>query len=341
MYSIESQNQEKSWLAPVPPIRKRSKSRRLGDSVKEKLVFLIALSSAVVIVLIFLFIFKEAHLILKNNFLHFVATTGFDQQIVRAYSGETSVRFGALGLIIGTLTTTLGALISAVITGLGTAIVITELAPPATKYVLQTVVRLLASIPSVIYGLIGLMIIVPFIRQTLITSSLQVQYINRFQLSGNSMLAGIVVLSIMIVPLIIALAVDAINAVPDRYREAGLSLGLSHWRTIVKIILPTAQSGIWAGIILAAGRAMGEAIALSMVSGGIGNIPRLSDGPVFFLTPVLTLASAIVNKSEIMSIASVQSALFACGVVLLVTSTFLSLAARVVEYLVARGEGLV
>jgi len=183
------------------------------------------------------------------------------------------------------------------------------------------------------------MVVVPFIQSNFISSAMQIKYISRFQLSGNSLLAGILVLSIMIVPIIISLSVDAIKAVPYRYKEASLALGLTYWRTIVKVVLPAAKSGIFAGIILGMGRAMGEAIALSMVCGNIGNIPRASDGPVFFLTPVLTLASAIVNKSEMMSVNSIQSALFACGLVLLLASIFVSLCARLVEYLVLRSEG--
>lgn len=322
----------------------RVKLQTVKDLIGEKSVALLTVASAIIIVFIFLFIFKTAGGVLLANGYHFITRTGFDQQVVQAYSAtaeNTSWHFGVLGLLIGTLTTTLGALLLALPMGLGTAIVISELAPPGISYILQMVVRLLASIPSVIYGLIGLMVVVPFVQFTLISSETQIEYINRFQLSGHSMLAGILVLSIMIVPIIIALAVDAIKAVPVRYKEAALALGLSHWRTIIRVTLPAARSGILAGVILAVGRAVGEAIALSMVCGGIGNIPKVQDGSVFFLTPVLTLASAIVNKSELMSIASIQSALFGCGLVLLITSTLLSLCARLVEVAVKRGEGIV
>lgn len=322
----------------------RVKLQTVRDLIGEKTVKLLTFASAIIIVFIFLFIIKTAGGVLLSNGYHFVTRSGFDQQVVRAYSATAenpSWYFGVWGLLIGTLGTTLGALLLALPMGIGTAIVISELAPPGIRYLLQMVVRLLASIPSVIYGLIGLMVVVPFIQSALISSAAQIEYINRFQLSGHSMLAGMLVLSIMIVPIIIALAVDAINAVPVRYKEAALALGLSHWRTIVRVTLPAARSGILAGVILAVGRAVGEAIALSMVCGGIGNIPKVQDGFVFFLTPVLTLASAIVNKSELMSIAPIQSALFGCGLVLLITSTVLSLCARLVELVVKRGEGIV
>jgi len=334
---------EAAKRTPVLLPQSQIKMQNIKDLIGEKTIILLTFASAIIIVFIFWFIIKTAGGVLLANGYHFVTRTGFDQQVVQAYSATAEApqwHFGVLGLFAGTLTTTLGALLLAVPMGVGTAIVISELAPPGIRYFLQMVVRLLASIPSVIYGLIGLMVVVPFIQSTLISSDLQIKYINRFQLSGHSMLAGIVVLSIMIVPIIIALAVDAIQAVPVRYKEAALALGLSHWRTIIRVILPAARSGILAGVVLAVGRAVGEAIALSMVCGGIGNIPTAGDNLVFFLTPVLTLASAIVNKSELMSIPSIQSALFGCGLVLLITSTILSLCARLVELMVKRGEGV-
>jgi phosphate transport system permease protein len=144
----------------------------------------------------------------------------------------------------------------------------------------------------------------------------------------------------MILPIIVALSVDAINAVPKKYKEASLAMGLSHWRTIVKVIIPAASSGILAGVVLGFGRAIGEAIALSMVTGGVGNVPDPTHGFVFFLTPVLTLASAIVNKSEAISVPSIESALFACGVILLITTTLLSIFTKIVEYLIKRRQGI-
>ncbi len=339
-YNAQLHDKELGWS--VESSSNRGSFRSLVDTLSEKTIILFAILSASMVLFIFIFIIKEASGVITANGIHLISQAGFDQQIVHSYSdptGNAAWSFGFLGLIIGTLTTTVGALVLAVPLGIGTAIVIAELAPLKIRYILQAVVRLLASIPSVIYGLVGLMVVVPFIQQSLINNAMQIQYISRFQLAGNSMLAGILVLSIMIVPIIITLTVDSIKAVPNRYKEASLALGLSYWRTIVKVILPAARSGILAGIILAIGRAIGEAMALSMVCGGIGNIPRISDGPVFFLTPVLTLASAIVNKSEMMSVQSVQSALFACGLILLLTSILVSLCARMAKFLVMRGEG--
>ncbi|MCX7841753.1 MAG: phosphate ABC transporter permease subunit PstC [Clostridia bacterium] len=316
---------------------------RLRDSVCESGIFVLTASSAIIIVFIFIFILIKSWNIFAVNGINFVLKSGFDQQIIEAYHAPADKpvwHFGALGLLLGSGLTTVGALLLAIPLGIGTAIVITELSPRWMKGLLQSFIRLLASIPSVIYGLVALLVVVPFIQDNFITSELQLQYIKQFQLTGNSLLAGIAVLSIMITPVIVALSVDAINAVPHRYKEASLALGLSHWRTIVKVIVPSAKSGITAGIILGTGRAIGEALALSMVSGGIGNIPNPADGGVFFLTPILTLASAIINKSESMSVPSINAALFACGVLLLVTCTTLSLFTKIVERSIRRREGL-
>lgn len=325
---------------------KVNRSVKLGkvwDTVCENGIFMFTATSALIIVFIFIFILIKAWNIFKVNGLGFILESGFDKQIIEAFNAPAEKpvwKFGALGLLLGSLYTTLIALIIAVPMGLGTAIVITELSPNWMKGLLQSFIRLLASIPSVIFGLIGLLVVVPFIQSKIITVEMQIEYIKYFQLSGNSLLAGVIVLSIMITPIIVALSVDAINAVPHRYKEASLALGLSHWRTIVKVIIPAAKSGITAGIILGTGRAIGEALALSMVSGGLGNIPNPSQGIVFFLTPVLTLASAIINKSEAMAVSSIEAALFACGVLLLITCTTLSLFTKIVERIIQRREGI-
>ena len=321
----------------------RVRLSRIFDAVSEKIILFLTVLSALMIVFIFYFILQKSWEIFKINGFGFITQTGFDQQINEAFNAPGNAPvwgFGALGLLLGSLLTTLGSLLIAVPMGIGTAIVIAELAPSWMKRLLQSVVRLLASIPSVIFGLLGLLIVVPFIKAAFITTELQILFIKYFQMDGKSMLAGILVLSLMILPIIVALSVDAINAVPKKYKEASLALGLSHWRTITKVIIPAAKSGILAGVVLGMGRAIGEAIALNMVTGGIGFIPNPAHGLPFFLTPVLPLAAAIVKKAEAMSVPSIESALFACGVVLLATTTLLSILTKIVEFTVRRRQGL-
>jgi phosphate transport system permease protein len=146
-----------------------------------------------------------------------------------------------------------------------------------------------------------------------------------------------VVLAMMIGPIFIALATDALRAVPYRYKEAALALGLSHWRAIVLVMLPAARKGILAGAILAAAKAMGEAVAMSMVTGSVAHLPSLRHGPVFILEPVRTLASNLVDHAEAMTVPSCEAALFACATVLLVSCTLLSLFARIVTGVTGEG----
>ncbi len=323
--------------------KKGFKISPLFDSLWEFMIFLLAAMGALLIIMIFLFILLKSWKIFSASGLQIITTTGFEEQIRQAYNAPADLpvwKFGMLSLIVGTITTTLGALIVAVPAGVGTAVIICEMSSGWLKRFLESSTRLLAAIPSVIYGLVGLMLVVPFISGNLLTVEMQMKYLEYFQLTGNSMLAGIIILSFMIVPMVIALSVDAINAVPKEYREASLALGITKWRTITLVVIPAAKSGILAGVILAAGRGIGEAIALSMVSGASAVLPSLSHGFVFLFTPVLPLASAIVNKSQAISIPSIEAALFACGVILLVMCSFLSICTKIIESVVRRRQGL-
>jgi phosphate transport system permease protein len=141
----------------------------------------------------------------------------------------------------------------------------------------------------------------------------------------------VIVLTFMLVHTVTSLSRDAINSVPKRYREAGFAFGMSHFRVIWKIILPSSRSGVIASVILAAGRGIGEAIAVSMVCGGVGITPDFSRGFVSLLAPVLPLSSAIINKSEAMGgNTAINAVLFSCAAILLLIGTALSIAARLI-----------
>ncbi len=328
------------------PAVNKPKFKRIKETCIEKIFLLTAILSGVMILIVFVFIAMKSMKVFQANGSDFIAKMGFDTQVfdsARAPAEAPVTRFGVYGLIIGTLYTSIGALLVSAPIGILTAVVITELSPGWMRRFLQTFVRYLASVPSIIYGLIGILVIVPFIKKYFITLDMQTKYISYFQMTGKSLIAGIIVLSIMILPIITALTIDALKAVPKRYKEASFALGMSHWRTIVKVLLPSAKSGILAGIILAVGAAVGEAIALSMVTGGIGMVPNPAGciNPLdSLLTPVLTLATAIVTKSETLSGEYTSSALFACGVVLLVACTLLSILSRTIDYVVRRRVGI-
>jgi phosphate transport system permease protein len=315
---------------------------RLRHAVAEIILKTMALIGILIMLFIFFFVFKEAAPVIRSSGLGLVTETGFDKQISQAFSapaGEPVMAFGFAGLIAGTLLSTLLALAAAGALGIGAAIAICEYAPGALSALLLSAVRLLASIPSVVFGLIGVMLVVPWVESAFITVDMQIEYLAYFQMTGRSLLASALVLAFMIAPMVITLAADAIRAVPIDRIEVGYSFGMGKFRVIMKIVLPEARPGIVAGLILGAGRGIGEAIAVSMVCGGVGMLPRLSHGFAALLTPVLPLSSAIVNKSEAMSVPAVSSALFACGAALLLMGAALSIAARAFTARLSRGGG--
>ncbi|MDR1160374.1 MAG: phosphate ABC transporter permease subunit PstC [Syntrophomonadaceae bacterium] len=295
----------------------------------ECLMRLGALAGIVAILFIFAFVFIKAWPVISHNGLGLLINRGFDKQISEAFYAPVSdpmLTFGMAGLIAGTLVTTLIALIFSGIISIGSAITICEFAPRPLASALIAVVRLMASIPSVVFGLIGAMLVVPFVDQ-FITLDIE-KVVSEFYLTGRNLLSASIVLTFMIAPTVITLSVDALYSVPDIYRETGYAFGMTRFRVISRILLPSARPGIVAGFILGAGRGIGEAIAVSMVCGGLGMIPDLKYGFISLLTPVLPLSAAIINKSEAMSVPAVESALFACGALLLVLGTVFSLVAR-------------
>ena len=168
--------------------------------------------------------------------------------------------YGILPMIIGSIYVTVGAIILGVPIGILTAVFLSEFCPKRYYKFLKTAIDLLAGIPSIVYGFFGLMVIVPFVRNT-------------FGGSGSSLLSASVVLGIMILPTIISISETAIRAVPRSYYEGSLALGASHERSVFFAILPAAKSGITAGVILGIGRAVGETMAIIMVAGNQTSIP--------------------------------------------------------------------
>lgn len=318
------------------------KKNILGDAVPEAVVRVLSLISVLIIAFIFIFIFSKAWPVLRESGIGLITRTGFDKQIAQAFYASSDapvLQFGLLGLVVGTALTTGLALALAVLFGIGAAVTIAELAPRKLSRFLSAVVRLLASIPSVVFGLVGIITVVPLIQKNLITTEMQIRFLSFFQMTGRGLLASVVVLTFMIVPMVISLSIDAMEAVPDSFRETGYAFGMTRFRVIWKIVLPSARSGILAGVLLAAGRGIGESIAVSMVCGGVGYLPNFLFGPAALLTPVLPLSAAIVNKSEAMSASSVEAALFACGALLLLFGAILSIAARLIEHRLRRNLG--
>ena len=219
--------------------------------------------------------------------------------------------FGILPFLLSSVYGTAGACLLGVPIGILTAVCLAKAAPPKVASAIGTAVQLLAGIPSVVYGLIGMIVLVPAIQRTFRLSS------------GACLLAAILVLTVMILPSIISVSETALRAVPREYEEGSLALGATETETWFRVTLPAAGSGVAAAVVLGVGRAIGEAMAVIMVSGNVPNMPSLF-GSVRFLT------TAIASEMSYASVGSLQrQALFSIGLVLflfiLLMSTFLNL----------------
>ena len=205
------------------------------------------------------------------------------------------------------------------------ALFIIEFAPSSVREILQPVIRLLASVPSVIYGLIGVLVIVPFIGNHLITQGQKQSVAYAISLNGYSLLAAVLILTVMISPIMISIFCDGLRAVPRTWVEASLGLGVNRWRTYWKIAVRTARPALIAGTVLATARALGEAVMLAMVSGSVGFAPNPLDGVIFFFEPSRPLAATIISNSEELSSPPMKHTLYAIAAVLLFSAAMLSL----------------
>ena len=189
------------------------------------------------------------------------------------------------------------------------------------------VVRLLAAVPSVIYGLIGILVLVPFVNDHLVSEARKksVQYV--INLSGTGLIVSIVILTVMITPIMIAITVDALYAVPRGWKEGAAALGVNRWRAMWTVSVRAARPAIIAGAVLACARALGEAIMLSMVSGSKGFAPNPADGLTFLFEPLRPLASTIVEDAESLNAPAVQASVYSFALLLLFSSLMLSIGA--------------
>jgi phosphate transport system permease protein len=265
-----------------------------------------------------------------NGLAWFGGGGNVDVQIRNIFlSGETGTHpiytFHAWPLIWSTILITGGAVIISLFVSLLVAAFIVEFAPRPVQVVLKPTIRLLAAVPSVIYGLIGVLVVVPFIGNNLISESARSSKAGIISLSGYSLLAAVLILTVMIAPLMIAIFADGMRTVPRGWVEGSLGLGINRWRTFWKIVVRTARPAIVAGTVLATARALGEAIMLAMVSGSVGFAPNPLDGLAFLLEPTRPLAATIVDNAEGLSVVPFGQTIYAFAAVLLVSSLALSL----------------
>jgi phosphate transport system permease protein len=245
--------------------------------------------------------------------------------------GHGLLYFRAWPLIWGTLVTTLAAVILALVISTLAAIFLTEFAPTPVRRALDPVIRLLAGVPSVIYGLIGILAIAPWINEHLLSNSRKQSVIYVVQLNGANLATGTLILTVMILPIMVAITANALGAVPSAWREGSVALGVNRWRTIRRVSLRMAWPAIAAGTVLATARALGEAVMLAMVSGGSAFNANPLDGLTFFFEPVRPLAATIFQESEGLTIGPLAHTIYAMGAVLLVSATMLSLAGWAVK----------
>ena len=226
--------------------------------------------------------------------------------------------FGILPLISGTLVVTLGATLVAVPLGVGTAIFLSEVAPDWVKEIFKPLIEILAGIPSVVLGFIGILVIAPFFRRFLELPT------------GLTAFTGSILLGIIAIPTIVSIAEDALNNVPPAYRQASFALGATRWQTIWGVTLPAARSGVITAVMLGVGRAMGETMTVMMVT---GNAPVMPESLNILFSPVRTMTATIASEmGEVATGSPHYEVLFFIGIVLFVFSLIVNVIASSIGY---------
>jgi phosphate transport system permease protein len=270
-----------------------------------------------------------------NGIKWFFSGGDVDQQLKAIITGPTDPAhydyyIRAWPLIWDTIVTTGLAVIVALAVSVLAAVFIVELAPAAVRRTLDPVIQLLAAVPSVIYGLIGILVVAPWLQGFISQQSKHsVQYV--VQLTGANLTTAVVILALMIVPIMVAIIVAALETVPRSWTEGSAALGVNRWRTMWRVSLRTVRPAILAATVLATGRALGEAIMLSMVAGSRAYPVNPLDGVTFLFEPVRPLAATLIAYIDGISVVPLEQTLYAMAAVLLVSCAFLSLAAWAVK----------
>ncbi|MDA0242112.1 MAG: phosphate ABC transporter permease subunit PstC [Chloroflexi bacterium] len=266
---------------------------RWGETIIEWLIRAAGVSAVLIIVLIFLFLVREGLPAFTEN--------SWDNLFGRRWYPIESL-YGLLPLLVGSLLVTIGAVLIAVPLGLITAIYLGEFAPRWQRELLKPLIEVLAGIPSIVLGFLGWVALAPLIQ-------------NAGAPTGLTAFTGSVILAYMALPTIISITEDALYAVPEEYRDGALAIGATQWQTIWRVVLPAARSGIVIAVMLGIGRAIGETMAVMMVTGNAANIPAFGGG--MFFQPVRTMTATIAAEmGEVASGSLHYSTLFGIGIVL-------------------------
>jgi phosphate transport system permease protein len=280
---------------------------RQREFLIEALIRVAGFSAIFFVALIFLFLLKEG----APAFWEVSLGNLFGR---RWYPNEDL--FGTWPLILGSILITVGAVIIALPLGLATAIFVRELAPNWLREILKPLIEILAGIPSVVLGFLGMVAIAPLVRETLNVPT------------GLTAFTGSLMLAYMALPTIISVAEDAIDAVPKTYRDGALALGATHWQTIWRVIMPSARSGVIIAVMLGIGRAIGETMAVMMVTGNAARIPR--EWYALFLPARTMTATIAAEMGEVAQGSTHYHVLFAVGILLFVITFIINAIASAV-----------
>ena len=308
------------------------------DHRAERTLGAVSLLVCVCVVAMVVFVGVRAWPIFAHNGLSWLGPGGSlgtqiaNMQATSVNPPAAAFHLSAWPLVYGTLLSTSIAVVLGVAIAVLSSIFIVELAPARLRTVAIPVIRLLASVPSVIYGLIGILVLVPFVGNHLITASQKFSVQNSVELTGAGLGVVVAILTVMITPIMIALICEALIAAPRSWREGAVALGLNPLRAVLAVTLRAIRPAIVAAAVLATARALGEAVMIQMVSGGRSFTPNLSHGvPTFFYEPLRTLASAIVDYHEGIGAPALRSTLYAFAALLLFSAFVLSIAAYLIK----------
>jgi len=307
------------------------------DHRAERTLGAVSLLVGVAVLAMIGFVLAGAWPIFQHNGLRWLLGGGdFESEVARmnaaaVHPSAADYQLRAWPLIYGTLLTTAIAVVLGILIAVLASVFIVELAPVRVSKVVIPVVRLLASVPSVIYGLIGILVLVPFIGNHLITEHEKRSVQNVVQLTGAGLLPTAMVLTIMITPIMIALICEALSAVPSAWREGAVALGLNPLRAVRAVTLRAIRPAIVAAAVLATARALGEAVMIQMISGGKTFAPYPSSGWVFIFEPLRTLASGILDYREGVGSPPLKAAVYSFALLLLFSALALSVGGYMVK----------
>jgi len=289
-----------------PPDTSATRTRprpRWAEFAVESLIRVMGFSAIAFVLLIFAFLLREGLPVFFEQPLNHLFST-------RWY--PTFGLFGTLPLILGSVLVTLVSIAIALPLGLATAVFVREVAPSWAREILKPLIEVLAGIPSVVLGFFGMTVVAPAIHKALHVPT------------GLTAFTGALILAYMALPTIISVAEDALDAVPKSYRDAGLAMGATHWQTIWRVVVPAARSGILTAVMLGMGRAIGETMAVMMVTGNAARMPATLDS---LFRPVRTMTATVAAEmGEVAQGSTHYHALFGIGIVLFLLTFAINLA---------------